>query len=158
MKEAAEKREDFPWSLHRISQMGNWCKLVRRVSICRAGRAGHGWNLNYWWCGSRNESCWGTCCFASTHPDADNADCGTSRAIFTPVLFKQFLQVFKLLHSEASNEHKTRVFTAKKGKRNEMIFFDLTFTRAVLLTARHTQNRCTRSSKIHCNKLSLVLN
>lgn len=42
MKEAVEKSEDFPWSLNRISQIGNWCRLVRHVSICTAGRAGHG--------------------------------------------------------------------------------------------------------------------
>lgn len=42
MKEAVEKSESFPWSLSRISQIGNWYKLVRRVSICRAGRAGDG--------------------------------------------------------------------------------------------------------------------
>lgn len=44
MKEAAENSEDFPWSLNRISQIVSWCKLVRLVSICRAGHAGHGWN------------------------------------------------------------------------------------------------------------------
>lgn len=40
MKEAAEKSKDFPWSLNRISQTVNWCKLVRLVSVYRAGHAG----------------------------------------------------------------------------------------------------------------------
>lgn len=44
VKEAVEKSEDSPWSLNRISQTVNWCKLVRLVSIYRAGHGGDGWN------------------------------------------------------------------------------------------------------------------
>lgn len=42
IKETVEKSEDFPWSLNRISQTGNRCKLLRRASICRAGHNGDG--------------------------------------------------------------------------------------------------------------------
>ena len=56
------------------------------------------------------------------HSDADNADCATSSTIFSPILFKAFLQVFKLLRPafrSLSDEHDTQVFTAKKEKTNE---------------------------------------
>jgi len=42
MKEAAEKSEDFRWSLNRISLIVNWGKLVGLVSICPTGHARDG--------------------------------------------------------------------------------------------------------------------
>lgn len=65
-----------------------------------------------------------------THPDADNTDCRTSGTIFSPFLFKAFLQVYKLLRPvfrSFSDKHNTQVFTAKKEKTRFIIFSVLTF-------------------------------
>lgn len=89
---------------------------------------------NSQWCGSRKESCWSDWCFARTHPDADNADCGTPNTIFPLFLLKACLQVFKLLRPvfrSLSDEHDTQFFTAKREETNEI--YDLLWSNLSLM-------------------------
>lgn len=61
--------EEWEFSLVTQQNKPDW-QLVQTGQTCLHLQSWpcRGWvKLNSWWCGSRKESCWGTCWFASTH-------------------------------------------------------------------------------------------